>query len=217
MKLTEKAITLALMACMALALCACGGNATTAASSSASNSEAASTASAADSAAEGSEKADIYENEYFGISLPLADGWSFVDDKTVAQDNVLAGANDYTMIDSKAVSADGKSDLLIAIENATDETAGQDADAHLDAQVRELTDSASEGSVTYQTYTAPLEFDGSDRTIPAAFTTLTRNGQELHVCQIVVETNGDFLDIVVQGPTEDVVKDAISGMRLILE
>ena len=53
--------------------------------------------------------------------------------------------------------------------------------------------------------------------MPAASTSLTVNGAELHVLQAVAEKEGNFLSIVVQGPTEDDVNAALTGLVVALD
>ena len=53
--------------------------------------------------------------------------------------------------------------------------------------------------------------------MPAASTSLTVNGSELHVLQAVAEKEGNCLSIVVQGPTEDDVNAALTGLVVALD
>ena len=188
-----------------------------AASSEAASSEAASSASAsAESASSASAESDKYTNEYFGIAYMLPDGWSFADPANVEEINSQAAATAAgAAIGMAAKSADGQSSVIVTIEEANDANSGQTAEAHLDAEVKQLTESAS-GNASFTTEKTTVTFPDTTTELPAAATELTVAGNSLQICQAVMEKDGDFLDIVILGPTQDSLSEALSGFHLIL-
>jgi len=164
------------------------------------------------------ESGSSYENEYFGIHYDLPEGWTFEDDATLAESNSQSDAiASDTSIDMVAYSPDKSGTVTIGIEGATEYNAGQSAEEHLANQVKEMVESAEGDNVSYLSETATLTFDGSDTSIPATATTLTVNGNELHVLNAVLENEGNFLSFVVQAPSEEEANAAAAGLRLILE
>lgn len=239
MKTIGKIAALAMTVGMALALTACGGSAsssaassssasasassssasTTSSSASASASASASTASASSSAASSasSASADYYENEYFAVSYTLPEGWKFAEDANLSELNSqIAAATSGARIDMAARSADETGLVVFAIEEANAENAGQTPETHLEAEVKQLTDSATSGNVTATTESADLTFEGSDSNIPFMITALNSNGTEYHIGQACMQKDGDFFDILVMGPTEADITNTISGLKLIL-
>lgn len=237
MKTIGKIAALAMTVGMALALTACGGSASSSAassssasasassssasttSSSASASASASTASASSSAASSasSASADYYENEYFAVSYTLPEGWKFAEDANLSELNSqIAAAASGARIDMAARSADETGLVVFAIEEANAENAGQTPETHLEAEVKQLTDSATSGNVTATTESADLTFEGSDSNIPFMITALNSNGTEYHIGQACMQKDGDFFDILVMGTTEADITNTISGLKLIL-
>lgn len=182
----------------------------TAATNAAASSGAAATSQTASAVGEAAEAPDVYENDFFGIAFNLPEGWSFVE--TSAIDNVnekLAGIAQGSL-DMVAQSADNSVAVMVTVEEASANNAGQTAETHLEAITDETLSSMEGSSFSYVSDSATLDFEGVNRSIPATITKMTNDGQEMCLGQACAEVDGNFFVITIIGASEDAVNQAFS-------
>ena len=231
MKTPGKIAALATSLSLSLALVACGGAASSSASSSAASAsdsaaaassssaaaDSASSSAAADSTSSSSvaaSEADAYRNEAFGIGFILPEGWKFADAASIQGTNgTIASATSGASIDMAATNEEAGASLIVAIVEPSNETAGKTAEDFLKGQVDEMEKNLKDNNVSYTADEAEIEFNGLDRKLPANVATITQNGQELTIAQAVAEKDGAFMDIVSLGTSKDEVLNSFSSFR----
>ena len=227
MKTVGKITTLAASLSLSFVLAACGGSSSSSSASSsassASDSAAASsvssetTSSVATSASSSSSvdlsQATTYENEAFGIKYDLPEGWKFTDAASLAEtSSVIRSAASSSAIDMVATNADNTTNVILAVIDPSEETAGKSAEDFLKAQTDAMQEGL-EGNFSYVSDEAEITFNGIDRKLPAMLTTITENGKTLVVCQAVAEKDGHYLNFLSVGTTKDDVLDSFSSFR----
>lgn len=234
MKAMGKIAALAMAVGMAFVLTACGGSGSSSSAAASSASASASSASASASAgavaspesasasgasAEASVSAadaTTYDNDFFGIRFELPEGWAFTDQESLAETNSAIGSIDaVTSIDMVATAPDKTITVTVGLEKATEENSGTTAEAHLETDVNEMIQGASEKGISYLSESATITFKGTDQTAPASLTTFTIDDSTLCVGIAIMEKEGNFFDIIVSGPNEESVNNAFSYFELI--
>ena len=224
MKTISKVAVLALTLALAGALSACGSSASSTSASAASASASAASASAASSAAAASESAQAasasasaaaeeinhYENEFFGIAFNLPEGWTFVDQAEIESMNAQLSGIAKGNVDMIAKSADSSTAVVVTLEEASEKTAGKDAEAYLQAAVDDMVASINGSNVAYESNGGTVEFEGINRSIPAMVTKITNDGAALWIGQACADVDGNFFNISVVGPSEEAVSQAFS-------
>ena len=217
MKTISKVAVLALTLALAGALSACGSSASSTSASAASASASAASASAASSAAAASESAQAasasasaaaeeinhYENEFFGIAFNLPEGWTFVDQAEIESMNAQLSGIAKGNVDMIAKSADSSTAVVVTLEEASEKTAGKDAEAYLQAAVDDMVASINGSNVAYESNGGTVEFEGINRSIPAMVTKITNDGAELWIGQACAEVDGAYFNISIVAPTEE--------------
>ena len=115
-----------------------------------------------------------------------------------------------------AVSSDGRTTVIAALVEASNETAGMTDEKFLQAQTDRM-HSSLEGNYTYVTEDLDITFNGISRTLPGNITTITENGQNLVIGQIVAEKNGNFFTVLAAGSSEEDVKSAFEAFKATAE
>ena len=226
MKTISKIAVLALTLALAGALSACGSSASssasaasasnasasaasaaasaTSASASAASADAASSAAAASESAQAAgDESSYYKNDFFGIVFNLPEGWTFVDASSLESMNTQLSGLGQGSADMIASSDDSSMAVVVTIEEPGESTAGQDAEAHLDAAVDKTLESVQGSNVSYVSNGATVEFEGINREIPAMITKVTSDDAELWIGQACAEVDGAYFNISSVAPTEE--------------
>ncbi len=214
MRIVGKIATAAVSASLVLALGACGGSA--ASSSAASSSSAAASSSsevaATSSASTDAATADTYRNQSFGLVYHLPEGWGFTDISALKDSNAtITATGDGETIDMVATAEDKSTSVIVSILPANEETKGKTADEILAAQIKQLNTGLDTAGVNYSTETTTLSFNGLDRELPAALTTITVDGKDAVLGQAIAEKDGYVLELIVSGASKDDVAKAFTN------
>lgn len=172
-------------------------------------------ASAAASEAASAEAAQEYSNEYFGIAFEAPEGWVFADEESLAAANEETGAFDANAtVDMIAVSPDNASKVMVAIEEANEYSAGQDAEEHLaDAIEGTLENLENADNISYKLEDATIDFtDGSN--LPAKSFEITVDGATIYVIQACAVRDDVFFSVLAQSNDQDVLFDVFSNFKL---
>ena len=106
--------------------------------------------------------------------------------------------------------ADSSTAVVVTLEEASEKTAGKDAEAYLQAAVDDMVASINGSNVAYESNGGTVEFEGINRSIPAMVTKITNDGAELWIGQACADVDGNFFNISVVGPSEEAVSQAFS-------